>query len=124
MSSIHTTKRKKHWQREDVQTLVEEESEFFSKRSRIEIMASILEKAKEGSKKTYIMNDCNLSFRQLQKYLKSMRIRELMRKENRGSSIIYKITGKGQKFLKRYSKLALLLGGDAQNCKAVNGFCL
>ncbi len=89
---------------------VEKESELFSKRSKIEIMANILEKTRERSKKTHIMNHCNLSFRQLQRYLKSLRIKGLVQKEDSGRVILYKITKKGRRFLRRYSRIAFLLG--------------
>ncbi|MFP3984855.1 MAG: winged helix-turn-helix domain-containing protein [Candidatus Bathyarchaeia archaeon] len=86
------------------------EKKLINKRSKIEIMASILERARRGAKKTHIMYHCNLSFGQLQRYLKSLRVRGLVRRETCGSEISYRITEKGQKFLKRYSKVALLLG--------------
>lgn len=85
-------------------------SALFNNRSRIEIMASILRKARRATKKTHIMNQCNLSFRQLQRYLRSMRTRGLLKREDNGSQTVFEITGKGQKFLTRYSRIALLLG--------------
>ncbi len=88
----------------------EEGSELFNNRSRIEIMASILKKARKGTKKTHIMNHCNLSFRQLQRYLGAMRTRGLLKRENDGSHTLFEITRKGRKFLTRYSRIALLLG--------------
>ncbi len=88
----------------------ESASALFNNRSRIEIMASILKKARRATKKTHIMNQCNLSFRQLQRYLRSMRTRGLLKRENNGSQMMFETTGKGQKFLTRYSRIALLLG--------------
>jgi predicted transcriptional regulator len=88
----------------------EEGNELFNNRSRIEIMDCILKKARRGTKKTHIMNHCNLSFRQLQHYLGSMSTGGLLKRENDGSHTLFEITGKGQKFLARYGRIALLLG--------------
>ncbi|MDH5267795.1 MAG: winged helix-turn-helix domain-containing protein, partial [Candidatus Bathyarchaeota archaeon] len=39
------------------------------KRNRLEIISEILQVAKNGAKKTHVMYQCNLSYRQTEKYL-------------------------------------------------------
>ena len=73
-------------------------------RSSFEIIAEILETAKDGAKKTRIMYACGLSFRFVQKYLDLLIDTELLAM---GSS--YKTTEKGMGFLRKYQKLELLM---------------
>jgi predicted transcriptional regulator len=73
-------------------------------RSSFEIIAEILETAKDGAKKTRIMYACGLSFRFVQKYLDLLLETGLLAL---GSS--YKTTEKGMDFLHKYQKLDLLM---------------
>jgi predicted transcriptional regulator len=73
-------------------------------RSSFEIIAEILETAKDGAKKTRIMYACGLSFRFVQKYLDLLIDTGLLAM---GSS--YKTTEKGMGFLRKYQKLELLM---------------
>jgi predicted transcriptional regulator len=73
-------------------------------RSSFEIIAEILETAKDGAKKTRIMYACGLSFRFVQKYLDLLIETELLAM---GSS--YMTTEKGMGFLRKYQKLELLM---------------
>lgn len=75
-------------------------------RDRLEITANILEIAKEGSRKTRIMYQCNLSFELLQKYLKRLEQLELVQTSdtNNGERIYY-VTPKGQQFLADFYEL-------------------
>ena len=72
-------------------------------RSRIQIAADILKIAKDGSRKTRIMYQGNLSFDLLQKYLDMLVNFGLL--EVRGSEKSYIATEKGQRFLEDYREL-------------------
>jgi predicted transcriptional regulator len=73
-------------------------------RSSFEIIAEILETAKDGAKKTRIMYACGLSFRFVQKYLDLLIETGLLAMGNS-----YKTTEKGIAFLRKYQKLELLM---------------
>jgi predicted transcriptional regulator len=72
-------------------------------RSRIQIAADILEIAKDGSRKTRIMYQGNLSLDLLQKYLDMLVNFGLL--EVRGSEKSYIATEKGRRFLEDYREL-------------------
>jgi len=73
-------------------------------RSRIQIAADILEIAKDGSRKTRIMYQGNLSFDLLQKYL-DMLVRFGLLEVRGGSEKSYIATEKGRRFLEDYREL-------------------
>jgi len=82
-------------------------------RSQIDIMASILNEAVEGAKKTRIMYRCNLSHRQLQRYLKLLLGMELLKsisKKGSGETRYFKTSAKGRAFLDAYHELEVLMG--------------
>ena len=72
-------------------------------RSRIQIAADILKIAKDGSRKTRIMYQGNLSFDLLQKYLDMLVNFGLL--DVRGSEKSYIATEKGRRFLEDYREL-------------------
>jgi len=80
-------------------------------RSRIQIAADILEIAKDGSRKTRIMYQGNLSFDLLQKYL-DMLVNHGLLEVRGGSEKSYAATEKGKHFLEdsyelqKYSEIA------------------
>ncbi|MEM1575792.1 MAG: winged helix-turn-helix domain-containing protein [Nitrososphaerota archaeon] len=69
-------------------------------RSSIEIIANILEIAKDGAKKTRIMYLANLSFDQLKKYLNFLIEKNLL--EYNPNEKKYKTTNRGTEFLKMF----------------------
>jgi len=73
-------------------------------RSSFDIIAEILESAKNGAKKTRIMYSCGLSYRFVQKYLNLLIETGLL---SLGTS--YQTTDKGLGFLQKYHKMDLLL---------------
>jgi predicted transcriptional regulator len=73
-------------------------------RSSFDIIAEILETAKNGAKKTRIMYSCGLSYIFVQKYLDLLLKTGLL---SIGSS--YHTTDKGKGFLRKYNRLDLLL---------------
>ena len=74
-------------------------------RTRLEIMASILTIASEGVRKTRIMYQANLSFRQLQEYLEYLTQRDLINKKIENTDNYYQTTERGFQFLKSYQQL-------------------
>jgi len=87
------------------------------RRDKLHIIAEILEIAKDGTLKTQIMYKANLSFTQLNEYLKFMlRIRLLVKSINNGKET-YKATPKGIEFLQRHQEITELLKTDEGNCK-------
>lgn len=85
----------------------------FLHRSRVDIMANVLQESIGGAKKTHIMYNCNLSFKQLQTYLELLIERELLeiKSEGKGNSGgFYEITQKGRAFLRSYHSIKILLG--------------
>ncbi|MCW4016431.1 MAG: winged helix-turn-helix domain-containing protein [Candidatus Bathyarchaeota archaeon] len=73
-------------------------------RSSFDIIAEILETAKNGAKKTRIMYSCGLSYLFVQKYLDLLLETGLLRLGNS-----YQTTDKGMGFLSKYQRLDLLL---------------
>jgi predicted transcriptional regulator len=88
----------------------------FSNRSRFDIIASILEKAVPGAKKTWLLYAANLSFGQHQKYLRTLIGLGLV--ERQGD--MYSTTEKGQEFLESYQRLMGILG-ESEAAIAENG---
>ena len=85
-------------------------------RTQIDIMANILNEAAEGTRKTRIMYGCNLSYRQLQSYLKLLVGMKLLSatSENKSSkTTFFETTAKGQNFLLAYRKLKALMASSS-----------
>jgi len=82
-------------------------------RGRIDIIASILREADNGSKKTRIMYRCNLSFRQMKVYLNLLVEKNLLEvaafEEGSAKVEVFKTTDDGRSFVKVYDKLKEIL---------------
>jgi predicted transcriptional regulator len=87
------------------------------RRDKLYILAEILEIAKEGTLKTQIMYRANLSFTQLNDYLRFMLKINLLEKVLRNDRDAYKATDKGLDFLQRYREITELLRAENENCK-------
>lgn len=87
------------------------------RRDKLHIIAEILEIAKDGTLKTQIMYRANLSFTQLNEYLKFMLKIHLLNKFRDNGKEIYKATPKGIEFLQRHQEITELLKTDEENCK-------
>jgi len=79
-------------------------------------MANILQATSGGAKKTHIMYQCNLSFRQLNAYLEFLADEGFLDKprlkpENKEHPQLFKTTRKGKAFIKAYHNLRALLVG-------------
>jgi predicted transcriptional regulator len=88
----------------------EKEAEF-AVRGRMDIIADILNEAKQGTKKTRIMYMCNLSFRQLKVYLDFLIRKNFLTLFNseEENARIFKTTKKGLAFLKAYQALQAVI---------------
>ena len=87
------------------------------RRDKLGIIAEILEIARNGTLKTQIMYKANLSFAQLNEYLKFMLEIRLLAKLNTTGKEVYIATEKGLDFLQRHSELKELLKGENENGK-------
>ena len=72
-------------------------------------MAQILDTAIEGTLKTQIMYRANLSFAQINEYLSFMEEIKLLKKEIKGSRVVYVITNKGRRYLDNFSAIKSLI---------------
>lgn len=79
------------------------------RRDKLFIIAEIIDIAKEGSLKTQIMYRANLSFTQLNDYLKFMLKISLLKKTLENDKEIYRATEKGLDFLERYRDITELI---------------
>jgi predicted transcriptional regulator len=85
------------------------------RRDKLYIVSEILEIAKDGTLKTQIMYGANLSFTQLNDYLKFMLKNNLLKKIVENDKEIYKATEKGLNFLQRYREITELLKDEENN---------
>jgi len=79
------------------------------RRDKLHIIAEILEIAREGALKTQIMYKANLSFTQLNEYLKFMLKIHLLDRIFDDRKEMYRATGKGLDFLQRHHEIIELL---------------
>ena len=76
-----------------------------NRRSEIEIIGEILSLAKNGTKKTRILYQTNLSYTQLQNYLFYLLKSNVLTIENNNSVKTYKTTDKGLKIIENIDKI-------------------
>ena len=84
----------------------------FSRRGRLDIMATILTTSLNGSRKTNLIYKCNLSINQFKNYLDFLLEKGLLKKSIQKINSPYEVmetTKKGKKFLKKYKELKELL---------------
>lgn len=85
------------------------DSDTRKRRDRLHIIAQILEISKDGSLKTQIMYRANLSFAQLNEYLGFLLDLKLLQEIVENEKKVFKVTGKGVKYLRSYYKIKELL---------------
>jgi len=85
------------------------------RRDKLFIIAEVLEIAKEGTLKTQIMYRANLSFTQLNDYLKFMLKIDLLEKVLQNDKETYRATEKGMDFIQRYREITQLLKTAEEN---------
>ncbi len=83
----------------------------FAVRGRMDIMADILDQARTGARKTRIMYNCNLSFRQLKVYLDFLLKRSFLTLvvSAEEKSRVFRTTKKGLTFLESYRNLQAII---------------
>ena len=84
------------------------------RRDKLVIMAEIVCIAKKGTSKTHIMFKANLSFSQLNQYLKLLSHNSLLETSSCNGRVIYKATQKGLEFMERQQQVMNMLNEDAQ----------
>jgi predicted transcriptional regulator len=84
-------------------------------------MAEILQVALEGVLKTQVMYKANLSFAQLNEYLRLMLDLKLLELTENSQKNIYKTTHKGIRYLESYRKIQELLKREEENNTPKNG---
>jgi len=90
------------------------------RRDRLYIIAEILEIARDGTLKTQVMYRANLSFTQLNDYLRFMVKINLLNKDLENNKDIYRATDKGVDFLQRYREIVELLKAEEEDCRHNN----
>lgn len=75
-------------------------------------MAEIMEIAQKGALKTEIMYKANLSFSQLNDYIKLLTSTNLLNKTAENGRTVYRVTEKGRDFLSRHEEIMGLLNED------------
>ena len=87
---------------------LEEATPVTSNRTRMEILASVLDVAHGGAIKTHIMYKANLSHKQLEKYLEFLKRKGLLEEvpESHETVRFYRVTEKGTQFLKDYARVS------------------
>lgn len=80
--------------------------ELKANRGRADIMADILEMARQGIKKTQILQKANLNYEQLLLYLEKLQISDLLvQVESDDGRKLYKTTEMGTEFLRCHKRL-------------------
>ncbi len=85
------------------------------RRDRLFIIAEILDIAKDGALKTQIMYKANLSFSQLNTYLKLLLETRLLEKTKNNGRTIYKTTKKGCDYIQSYKEVIETLSNNSDN---------
>jgi len=89
------------------------------RRDRMFIMAEVLEVAIDGALKTQLMYRANLSFAQLNEYLRLLSDLRLLETVESTQKKVYKTTAKGIRYLQSYREIRELLkkerGHDSKN---------
>jgi len=75
------------------------------RRDQIDIVAGILEAAREGETKTQIMHIANLNHKQVERYLALLIKKGLMKKAKQRNKRLFKTNDKGLKYLHEYHEL-------------------
>jgi predicted transcriptional regulator len=85
----------------------------FKRRDKLVIMAEITEISKNGALKTQIMYRANLSFAQLNDYLRVLMETSLLEKTSSNGKEVYRSTSKGREFLEKHTQVINLLRRDS-----------
>lgn len=91
------------------------------RRSRLDIIADILDAAMNGSVKTRIMYNANVNFVQFNDYLECLLEAQLIRTITRRRKTIYKTTEKGKLLLHRFNETAEMLNARSNDVDGEKG---
>lgn len=92
------------------------------RRDRLYIIAEILDIAKDGALKTQIMYKANLSFSQLNTYIKLLLETQLLEILKKNRKTIYKTTKRGVEYMQSYKEvIETLSGNSSNNCPRIKG---
>lgn len=93
---------------------LEKPTTIVTNRSRVEILANILNVAEHRTLRTHIMYKANLSHRQLEKYLTFLEQNGMLREvvDEKTGNRVYELTDRGINFLKDYSHLSNTYGAE------------
>ncbi len=109
----YSERKNSHFQwTESALVTIEKRKPTYTHRSRIDIIAHILDTTQEGAKKTHIMYQCNLSYRQLQGYLTLLDEMQLIKKDPKNPAT-YQPTQKGKNFTKAYKNIKAILNSPS-----------
>jgi len=78
------------------------------RRCEYDVIANILNIAKEGATRTQIMYGANLSFTLLNKYLRILINNQLLEKQKNERGVVYVLRENGYRFLRSYYELQAL----------------
>jgi len=79
------------------------------RRSRLDIIADVLDASYGMVGKTHLMHKCSMSFTQMKEYLDLILEAKLLEVENDGTNLFFRISIKGRSFLKSYQGLKALM---------------
>lgn len=79
------------------------------RRTHLEIIASILDTCRYWTKKTNVMYQCNMSYKQLAGYLDLLLEANLLLIENDRRSLLLRVSSKGKDFLKAYNTMMTMM---------------
>lgn len=82
---------------------------LWERRDRLNIMAEIIENAKEGQLKTRIMYSTNLSFSQVNTYLSFLTEMGFLRVRVENGKQFFETTAKGSRYVEEYREMSSLL---------------
>ena len=81
----------------------------FVRRGRFEIISEILTLCRTPTQKTHVLYKCNLSYDQLQKYLRFLVENDLLAPFEKEGKSFYKTTKRGENFLEEHQSLVRFL---------------
>jgi len=79
------------------------------RRTRLEIIASILDACHNWTRKTHVMFQCNLSYNLLKDYVDLLLEANLLLIENDSQSPLLRVSRKGEDFLKAYAGIKTMM---------------
>jgi len=79
------------------------------RRTHLDVIASILDACQYWTKKTHVMFQCNMSYKQLTDYLDMLLKANLLIIENDRQSPLLRVSSKGEDFLKAYNSIKTMM---------------